>query len=203
MRVVGVIYYKLFPEHPTLPYHSPALRTERMTYDRMTLNAWNALPLGMLHLAFRPSSSSLRSTGSAQIRHGRCSWGSRWGWRARYVAYHFGIGAFLPPPYLPLSRSFAGSALTVKDQDIREGNAQVQRPPSPETPLYMGQVGGILVLIGLFAPTFTTYVSVPWIVPKSNYCVHPILLRALVIYSELSAFEVSCFTFLMPATYLP
>ncbi|KZP15705.1 hypothetical protein FIBSPDRAFT_76288 [Athelia psychrophila] len=73
------------------------------------------------------------------------------------------------------------------------------RPP-PETQLYMGQVDGILVPIGLFAFAFTTYASVPWIIPNSKYSVHPILLRALVVYSELSAFEVSCFTFLMPAT---
>ncbi|KZP11337.1 hypothetical protein FIBSPDRAFT_871452, partial [Athelia psychrophila] len=47
------------------------------------------------------------------------------------------------------------------------------RPP-PEAQLYMGQVGRILVPIGLFTLPFTTYASVPWIVPNSNYRVHPV-----------------------------
>ncbi|KZP06803.1 hypothetical protein FIBSPDRAFT_876196, partial [Athelia psychrophila] len=46
------------------------------------------------------------------------------------------------------------------------------RPP-PETQLCLGQVSGILVPIGLFALTFTTYASVPWIVPNSNYRLYP------------------------------
>ncbi|KZP27244.1 hypothetical protein FIBSPDRAFT_1040378 [Athelia psychrophila] len=63
-RTVVASCYKLFlffsrlkTEHPMLPHHSPlsaALRTERTTYDRMALlNAWNALLLGVLYLAFQ------------------------------------------------------------------------------------------------------------------------------------------------------
>ncbi|KZP27151.1 hypothetical protein FIBSPDRAFT_948797 [Athelia psychrophila] len=144
MRVVGASCYKLFlffsrlkTEHPMLPHHSPltsGLHTELMTYDCMALlNAWNALLLGMLHLAFRPSGSSSLNTGPAQIRRGRCPWGSRWGWL-------FG-------------------------KETLKSNGH----PPPETQLYMGQVGGILVLIGLFALMFTTYASVPWVTLNSNY----------------------------------
>ncbi|KZP15704.1 hypothetical protein FIBSPDRAFT_76233 [Athelia psychrophila] len=53
----SVFFSRLKSERPMLPHHSPlsaALRTERMTYDRMVLlNAWNALLLGMLYLAFQ------------------------------------------------------------------------------------------------------------------------------------------------------
>lgn len=37
--------------------------------------------------------------------------------------------------------------------------------PPPEAGLIMGQVGGLLALLGLFWLAFTTYASVPWIVP--------------------------------------
>ncbi|KZP27220.1 hypothetical protein FIBSPDRAFT_854045 [Athelia psychrophila] len=43
----------------------------------------------------------------------------------------------------------------------------------PETQLCMGQVGGILVPIGLFVLTFTTYASVPWAILNYNYRAHP------------------------------
>ncbi|KZP27175.1 hypothetical protein FIBSPDRAFT_853898 [Athelia psychrophila] len=63
------------------------------------------------------------------------------------------------------------------------------RPPS-DTQLCLGQVSGILVPIGLFALTFTTYASVPWPISNSNYPSILILPRASIVYSALSAFEV-------------
>ncbi|KZP27249.1 hypothetical protein FIBSPDRAFT_948858 [Athelia psychrophila] len=53
--------------------------------------------------------------------------------------------------------------LTMKTQDIRMRKLKFNGHPPPETRMGMGQVGGVLVLIELFALAFTAYTSAPWI----------------------------------------
>lgn len=65
--------------------------------------------------------------------------------------------------------------------------------PPPESRLYMGMVGAILVPIGLFWLAFTTYSSVHWIVPIIA-CI-PFAMGTLFVFT-------SVFTFLV-TTYRP
>ncbi|KZP06544.1 hypothetical protein FIBSPDRAFT_764258, partial [Athelia psychrophila] len=119
MRVVVVSCYKLF---------------QRMTYDRMALlNAWNALLLGILYLAFQAFQFIF-------AKHGFTG--------GTLLGIEVGVvGTICHIPFW--NRLFAKETL--------KSNG---RPP-PETPLYMGQFGRILVPIGLFAFAFKTYASVP------------------------------------------
>ncbi|KZP19408.1 MFS general substrate transporter [Athelia psychrophila] len=114
-----------------------------MAYDRMALllNAWNALLLGILYLAFQAFPIIFKKHGFSAEQTGMTFLG-------------IGVGMISAICCMPFwNRLFEREMLKFDG-----------RPP-PETRLYMGQVGGILVPIGLFALAFTTYASVPWIVP--------------------------------------
>ncbi|KZP23189.1 hypothetical protein FIBSPDRAFT_463571 [Athelia psychrophila] len=65
-------------------------------------------------------------------------------------------------PSVPLRLSMEGE-LTIKTQDIRRRRLKLNGHPPPETRMCMGQVGGILLPIVLFALACTAYMSVPWI----------------------------------------
>ncbi|KAF9785518.1 major facilitator superfamily domain-containing protein [Thelephora terrestris] len=113
-----------------------------LLYDRMVLllDIWTALTLGILYLAFQafPIIFGLH------------------GFSEEFIGLSFlGIGvgmilASLSQPYW--------NRLTLKEIQ-KHGSVR------PESRLIMGQVGGILIPIGLFWIAFTTYRSVHWIVP--------------------------------------
>ncbi|KZP26889.1 hypothetical protein FIBSPDRAFT_325829 [Athelia psychrophila] len=87
---------------------------------------------------------------------------------------------------------------TILESDIREGNAQVQRPPSTRNPAVHGPSRQDPGLPSCPRPMCPCRESCQIPITASI----PTLLRASVVHSALSAFEVSYFTFLMPATYL-
>ncbi|KZP11324.1 hypothetical protein FIBSPDRAFT_187126 [Athelia psychrophila] len=86
------------------------------------------------------------------------------------------VSDFSLPPSVPLRLSMEGE-LTLKAQDIRMRKLTFNDHPPPETRMIMGQVGGILVPIGLSALAFAAYTSVPWIfqipIIASIPCVSP------------------------------
>ncbi|KZP20629.1 MFS general substrate transporter [Athelia psychrophila] len=114
-----------------------------MAHDRMALllNAWNALLLGILYLAFQAFPLIFKKHAFSAEQTGMSFLGIGLGM----------VGAIACMPFW--NRLFERETLRFKGH------------PPPETRLYMGQVGGILVPIGLFWLAFTTYASVPWIVP--------------------------------------
>ncbi|KAF7975148.1 hypothetical protein HWV62_10315 [Athelia sp. TMB] len=114
-----------------------------MATDRMALllNTWNALLLGILYLAFQAFPLIFAKHGFSEEQTGMSFLG-------------IGLGMLLAIASQPLwNRVFAR-------ETKRFGG-----PPPPETRLYMGQAGGLLVPLGLFALAFTTYAAVPWPVP--------------------------------------
>ncbi|KZP22408.1 MFS general substrate transporter [Athelia psychrophila] len=122
-----------------------------MAYDRMALllNAWNALLLGILYLAFQAFPLIFKKHGFSAEQTGMSFLGIGLGM----------VGAIACMPFW--NRLFERETLRFKGH------------PPPETRLYMGQVGGILVPIGLFWLAFTTYASVPWIIRRGRVlCVH-------------------------------
>jgi len=115
-----------------------------MFFDRMALllNTWTALLLGILYLAFQAFPIIF------ETNHG---------FNEQSTGLTFlgiGIGMLAGLSSQPFwNRLFA-----------RESSKFEDNPP-PEIRLYMGQLGGILVPIGLFWLAFTTYSHVHWIVP--------------------------------------
>ncbi|SJL02662.1 related to multidrug resistant protein [Armillaria ostoyae] len=113
-------------------------------YDRMALllNTWTSLILGILYLSFQAFPIIFEE------RHGF----SMQQTGMTYLGIGLGmICAMLSQPYW--NRVVACTA------EKNNGKAP------PEARLYMGQVGGILVPLGLYWLAFTTYSSVHWIVP--------------------------------------
>jgi len=113
-----------------------------LLYDRMVLllDTWTALTLGILYLAFQ----------AFPIIFGRH------GFSPQFIGLSFlgiGVGMVLSG----LSQPF-WNRLTLKE-------IQKHGTVRPESRLIMGQVGGVLIPIGLFWIAFTTYHSVHWIVP--------------------------------------
>ncbi|ETW81890.1 major facilitator superfamily [Heterobasidion irregulare TC 32-1] len=116
---------------------------ELVLLDRMALllNLWTALILGILYLAFQAF--------PIIFERGH-------GFNAQMTGLTFlGIG---------LGMVIGLSTQPYWNRKFREYKSAHGDPP-PEFRLCMGQVGGILVPIGLFWLAFTTYRSVHWMVP--------------------------------------
>ncbi|KAI6143381.1 major facilitator superfamily domain-containing protein [Pisolithus tinctorius] len=115
-----------------------------LLFDRMALllNTWNALLLGVLYLAFQAFPVIFEDKHHFNVQMTGLS----------FVG--LGIGMLVALSTLPFwNRLFARKA------------KQFGRAYPPEIRLIMGQVGSVLVPIGLFWLAFTTYSGVPWIVP--------------------------------------
>ncbi|KII93520.1 hypothetical protein PLICRDRAFT_152327 [Plicaturopsis crispa FD-325 SS-3] len=113
---------------------------ELMVLDRMALllNIWNALALGILYLTFQ----------------------------AFPIIFENGHGFSVQQTGMSFLGIAIGMIIALCTQPIWNKIYKNAGPnPPPETRLYMGQVGGILIPVGLFWIAFTTYPSVPWIVP--------------------------------------
>ncbi|KAJ8079688.1 hypothetical protein AAF712_011828 [Marasmius tenuissimus] len=113
-------------------------------YDRMALllNTWTAVILGILYLAFQAFP---------------IIFGVKHNFNMQEVGLSFlgiGIGMVGAMPTQPL-----WNRILAKEASKNGGIL------APEAHLLKGQVGGILVPIGLFWLAFTTYSSVHWIVP--------------------------------------
>ncbi|KAG2032365.1 major facilitator superfamily domain-containing protein [Suillus americanus] len=135
-----------------------------LLFDRMALllDSWNALILGILYLAFQAfpiifediHGFNMQSTGLAFIGIGlgmlsAISTQPLWN-RGVPFSLVFSIKSIL---MVLISRLYA-----------RE-TARYNGDPPPEMRLIMGQVGAILVPVGLFWLAFTTYPQVHWIAP--------------------------------------
>ncbi|KAK7046011.1 hypothetical protein VNI00_007006 [Paramarasmius palmivorus] len=110
---------------------------ELIVYDRMILllNTWTSVILGILYLAFQAFPIIFAQN------HGLTE---------EEVGMTFlGIGVGMVFA-MPTQRYF---------------NAFVRAAGTPESHLHKGEVGGILVPMGLYIIAFTTYPSIPWIAP--------------------------------------
>ncbi|KAG2110083.1 major facilitator superfamily domain-containing protein [Suillus cothurnatus] len=115
-----------------------------LLFDRMALllDSWNALILGILYLAFQAFPVIFEDIHGFNMQS------------TGLTFIGIGLGCFLPSQHNPLiSRLYA-----------RE-TAKYNGDPPPEMRLIMGQVGAILVPVGLFWLAFTTYPQVHWIAP--------------------------------------
>lgn len=115
-----------------------------LLFDRMALllDSWNALILGILYLAFQAFPIIFEDV------HG-------FNMQTTGLAFTgIGLGMLLAISTQPLwNRFYAREA------------AKYNGDPPPEMRLIMGQVGAILVPVGLFWLAFTTYPQVHWIAP--------------------------------------
>ncbi|KAL0953075.1 hypothetical protein HGRIS_007275 [Hohenbuehelia grisea] len=117
---------------------------ELVFFDRMALllDTWNALLLGILYLSFQAFPIIFQEGHGFNMQMTGLT----------FLGVGLGmIAAISTQPYW--NRVFARESLKY------DGN------PPPETRLLMGQVGAILVPIGLYWLAFTTYPQVPWAVP--------------------------------------
>ncbi|KAI6167729.1 MFS general substrate transporter [Pisolithus thermaeus] len=115
-----------------------------LLFDRMALllNTWNALLLGILYLAFQAFPIIFEDKHHFNLQMTGLSF------------LGLGIGMLLALSTLPLwNRLFEREA------------KKFDGTYPPEVRLIMGQVGGVLVPVGLFWLAFTTYSGIPWIVP--------------------------------------
>ncbi|KAL0577765.1 hypothetical protein V5O48_004223 [Marasmius crinis-equi] len=115
-----------------------------ITYDQMALllNTWTSVILGILYLAFQAFP---------------IIFGDKHGFNTQEVGLSFlgiGIGMAGAMPTQPLWNRILAKEASETGGDI-----------PPEAHLLKGQVGGILVPIGLFWLAFTTYPRVHWIIP--------------------------------------
>lgn len=115
-----------------------------MLFDRMALllNLWTALILGIQYLAFQAFPVIFQEGHGFNMQSTGMSF--------------LGIGLGM---VLAISTQPFWNKLFADEAKRHGGHAP------PEVRLIMGQVGGILVPIGLFWLAFTTYPAVPWIVP--------------------------------------
>ncbi|KAG1840646.1 major facilitator superfamily domain-containing protein [Suillus subluteus] len=135
-----------------------------LIFDRMALllDSWNALILGILYLAFQAfpiifeniHGFNMQDTGLA------------------FIGIGFGmLSAISTQPLwnrgVPFSPAFSIKSILmvlISRLYARETAKHNGNPP-PEMRLIMGQVGAILVPVGLFWLAFTTYPQVHWIAP--------------------------------------
>ncbi|KAJ3729655.1 major facilitator superfamily domain-containing protein [Lentinula raphanica] len=113
-------------------------------YDRMALllNTWTSLILGILYLAFQAFPVIFETIHGFNMQSTGLS----------FLGIGIGmLSGLASQPYW--NRVFSREA---------EKNGGVA---PPEARLYMGEIGGILTPLGLYFLAFTTYPSVPWIVP--------------------------------------
>jgi len=117
---------------------------ELVFFDRMALalDIWTALILGILYLAFQAWPVIFEQVHGFDVQS------------TGLAFLGIGIGMVLAVLMQPFWNRF----------NKREA-ARYNGSPPPETRLVMGQVGGVLAPLGLFWLAFTTYKSVPWIVP--------------------------------------
>ncbi|KIY50669.1 MFS general substrate transporter [Fistulina hepatica ATCC 64428] len=115
-----------------------------LLFDRMALllDIWTALVLGILYLAFQAFPIIFEDV------HG---------FNMQMTGLTFlGIG---------IGMLCALASQPFWNKRFREEAAKSGGHPPPEVRLLNGQVGGLFISIGLFWMAFTTYKSVPWIVP--------------------------------------
>ncbi|KAF8659474.1 hypothetical protein AX16_001841 [Volvariella volvacea WC 439] len=115
-----------------------------MFYDRMALllNIWTALILGILYLAFQAFPVIFQQGHNLNVQSTGMT----------FLGIGFGmILAISTQPYW--NRLYARHA--------KANNGLIP----PETRLIMGQLGGVLVPLGLYWLAFTTYPHIHWIVP--------------------------------------
>ncbi|OAX40792.1 MFS general substrate transporter [Rhizopogon vinicolor AM-OR11-026] len=113
-------------------------------FDRMALllDSWNALVLGILYLAFQAFPIIFEGVHGFNMQMTGLT----------FIGIGLGmLSAICTQPFW--NRLFAREA------------AKYNGDPPPETRLIMGQVGAILVPMGLFWLAFTTYPQVHWIAP--------------------------------------
>jgi len=115
-----------------------------MFFDRMALllNIWTALLLGILYLTFQAFPIIFETNHGFNEQSTGLS----------FLGIGFGMIAAISSQPL-WNRLFANESLKFNGK------------PPPEIRLYMGQLGGILVPIGLFWLAFTSYPHIHWIVP--------------------------------------
>lgn len=151
---------RLRKETGNLKYYAPLDRTQGslasailiscykpfqlVLFDRMALllNTWNALLLGILYLAFQAFPIIFEDKHHFDLQMTGLSF------------LGLGIGMLLALSTLPLWNRF-----------FERKAKQFDGTYPPEVRLIMGQVGSVLVPVGLFWLAFTTYSGVPWIVP--------------------------------------
>ncbi|KAJ4475524.1 MFS general substrate transporter [Lentinula aciculospora] len=117
---------------------------ELIFYERMALllNLWTSFVLGILYLTFQAFPIIFTEKHGFSIQQSGLTF--------------LGIGVGMVCA-MPTQKYF--NSLVVRDAKKNGGMAP------PESRLYMGEIGAILVPISLFWLSFTTYASVPWIVP--------------------------------------
>ncbi|TFK32753.1 major facilitator superfamily domain-containing protein [Crucibulum laeve] len=117
---------------------------ELLIFDRMALllDIWTALILGILYLAFQAFPVIFEKGHGFNMQSTGMSF--------------LGIGLGM---LIAISTQPYWNNLYRRESERNGGNVP------PEARLFMGEVGGILVPIGLFWLAFTTYSGVPWIVP--------------------------------------
>ncbi|KIM74731.1 hypothetical protein PILCRDRAFT_827934 [Piloderma croceum F 1598] len=141
-------YYSSFDLNDTNLLHAILVSCYKpfqlMFFDRMALllNIWTALVLGILYLTFQAFPVIF------ETNHGFNEQSTG----LAFLGIGFGmITAISSQPFW--NRLFANESLKFNGK------------PPPEIRLYMGQLGGILVPIGLFWLAFTSYPHIHWIVP--------------------------------------
>ncbi|KAE9405828.1 MFS general substrate transporter [Gymnopus androsaceus JB14] len=117
---------------------------ELIFYERMALllNLWTSLVLGILYLTFQAFPIIFEEKHGFNMQ------------QTGLTFLGMGVGIICA---MPTQRYF--NKLVARDAKINGGMAP------PESRLYMGEVGAILVPLSLFFIAFTTYASVPWPVP--------------------------------------
>ncbi|KAJ3795029.1 MFS general substrate transporter [Lentinula aff. detonsa] len=117
---------------------------ELIFYERMALllNLWTSLVLGILYLTFQAFPIIFTEKHDFTIQ------------QSGLTFLGIGVGMVCAMP----TQSYFNK-LVVRDAKKNGGIAP------PESRLYMGEIGAVLVPISLFWLSFTTYASVPWIVP--------------------------------------
>ncbi|KIK70121.1 hypothetical protein GYMLUDRAFT_151768 [Collybiopsis luxurians FD-317 M1] len=113
-------------------------------YDRMALllNTWTSLILGILYLAFQAFPVVFETNHGLNVQD------------TGLAFLGIGLGMILALATQPYWNR-------LYDREAEKNGGVV----SPESRLYMGEVGGVLTPLGLYFLAFTTYPSVPWIVP--------------------------------------
>ncbi|CCM00059.1 uncharacterized protein FIBRA_02086 [Fibroporia radiculosa] len=131
-----------FPILPNLT--SLIVLIELLLFDRMALllDTWSALVLGILYLAFQAFPVIFQGGHGFNVQDTGMSF------------LGIGIGMLMAAATQPLWNRLN-----------EHQAAKYSGKPPPEARLVMGQLGGVLVPIGLFWLAFTTYRQVPWIVP--------------------------------------
>ncbi|KAG1763907.1 major facilitator superfamily domain-containing protein [Suillus placidus] len=122
-----------------------------LLFDRMALllDSWNALILGILYLAFQAFPIIFENVHGFNMQNTGLAFTG------------IGLGMLLAISTQPLWNRGVPFSLALYAREAAKHNGD----PPPEMRLIMGQVGAILVPVGLFWLAFTTYPQVHWIAP--------------------------------------